>query len=421
MIQSKAWRSVWIVAVLWGTGTVCMPPAGGRQPTAVLAGIDVARRDEFRILAGQRVGLITNHTGRALDGTPTAQLLSEHPAVTLQALFSPEHGYRGRLDVSKIADSQDDQTGTRIYSLYGSNRRPTAEMLGNLDTLVFDIQDIGTRFYTYISTMGEAMKAADQHGKRFVVLDRPNPINGVTVSGPMLDAGAESFVGFHSLPVRHGMTIGELAKMFYRELQLTMPLEVVPCQGWRRPMRWDQTGLRWINPSPNMRSLTQAILYPGIGMLETTNLSVGRGTDTPFEVIGAPWIDPLRLAAEMRRREIPGVACIPIRFTPRSSKYEGEACGGLNFMITDHEVFDPLRLGIELATALQQLSPEQWRGADAIRLMGNRRVLQAILRGRPASEVLAKSREGLEAFRQRRARYLLYAEGEVRPAPGAGD
>jgi uncharacterized protein YbbC (DUF1343 family) len=265
--------------------------------------------------------------------------------VQLAALFSPEHGFEGKLDVSKIGDTKDVSTGLKVHSLYGETRRPTAEMLADIDTVVFDIQDIGARFYTYVSTMGEAMQAAAESKKRFVVLDRPNPIGGIAVAGPMLDRGKESFVGFHRLPVRHGMTIGELARLFKAELKLDLELEVIACEGWQRGDLWDATGLAWINPSPNMRSLTQALLYPGIGLLETTNLSVGRGTDTPFEVIGAPWLDGRKLAAALASRNIPGVTFVPVAFTPASSKFAEKPCGGVNIIITDRERFEPLRTG----------------------------------------------------------------------------
>lgn len=374
----------------------------------VLCGVDVLQRDGFRELAGQRIGLITNHTGLTRGGVNTVTLLHKAPNVSLTALFSPEHGFEGKLDVSKIDDAADQSTGLKIFSLYGKTRRPTKEMLEGIDTLVFDIQDIGTRFYTYISTMGEAMQAAAEHGKRFVVLDRPNPINGIDVAGPMLDAGQESFVGFHSLPVRHGMTIGELAKMFRAELKLDLKLDVIRCEGWKRSTFWDSTGLVWVNPSPNMRSLTQAILYPGIGLIETTNLSVGRGTDTPFEVIGAPWIQPRSLASALNARRIPGVTFVPIRFTPDSSKYADQACGGINIIITDRQQFEPLIVGFAISARLQKLYPTDWKGKDAMRLIGNRKTLDSILAGQSASEVQRVAADGVEQFVKRRTNFLLY-------------
>lgn len=381
------------------------PPA----PTGeVLTGLDVLEQEGFRRLAGQRVGLITNHTGRNRQGVSAVELLHRAEHVQLTALFSPEHGIAGQLDVARIADSEDPTTGLKVYSLYGETRRPTAAMLAEVDTLVFDIQDIGTRFYTYISTMGEAMRAAAEHRKRFVVLDRPNPINGVDVAGPILDRGKESFVGFHTLPVRHGMTIGELARMFQDELKLDLELEVVPCEGWRREDFWEATGLAWINPSPNMRSATEALLYPGIGLLETSNLSVGRGTHTPFEVLGAPWIDGRRLAAELRQRRIPGVAFIPLEFTPNDSKYAHERCGGINLAITDRRTFDPVRTGLEIAVQLRRLYPDAWNAPGLQRLLGHEATLQAILAGKPAEEVLDVARQGLNDFQRRRVKYLIY-------------
>ena len=374
----------------------------------VLTGIDVLVRDNFRQLAGRKIGLITNHTGKSRDGQSTVKLLHEAKNMQLAALFSPEHGFEGKLDISKIGDTQDASTGLKVHSLYGETRRPTAEMLAEIDTVVFDIQDVGARFYTYVSTMGEAMQAAAEHKKRFVVLDRPNPIGGIAVAGPMLDRGKETFVGFHRLPVRHGMTIGELARLFKAELKLDLELEVIACEGWRRAELWDATGLVWINPSPNMRSLTQAILYPGIGLLETTNVSVGRGTDTPFEVIGAPWLNGPKLAAELASRQIPGVTFVPIAFTPASSKFAEKACGGINIIITDRDRFEPLRTGFEIAAALRKLHPDEWDMKPYIRLLGNDAVLAAVQDGKPADEILEVARDGVNEFLRRRQTHLLY-------------
>ena len=406
-------RFGWRLAVALGIASffcipLCSVGASELPADGVATGIDVLQRNGFKQLAGRRVGLITNHTGRNHAGKSTVQLLHEAPNVELVALFSPEHGFEGKLDTSKIGNSQDQKTGLEVYSLYGETRRPTAAMLKEIDTLVFDIQDIGVRFYTYISTMGEAMRAAAEHGKRFVVLDRPNPINGVDVAGPMLDEGQESFVAFHRLPVRHGMTVGELARFFQQELKLDLDLQVIACEGWQRKEAWDATGLVWMNPSPNMRSLTQAWLYPGIGLLETTNISVGRGTDTPFEVIGSPWLDGRRLAAELRERSIAGVTFVPIEFMPTSSKFAGEKCGGVNIIITDWEQFEPLRVGFEIASALRRLYPEAWEATGYMRLLGNRRTLEALLAGKSADEMKAVAEGGVEEFLGRRRRALLY-------------
>ena len=375
---------------------------------SVRNGIDVLESQAFGLLQGQRVGLITNHTGRNLEGLNTVTVLSKAPGVKLAALFSPEHGFEGKLDISKVDNSQDKNTGLVIYSLYGETRKPTPEMLSSIDTVVFDIQDVGARFYTYVSTMGEAMKAAAEHGKKFVVLDRPNPIGGQIVSGPMLDKGQEAFVAFHSLPVRHGMTIGELAKMFRDELKLELDLTVVPCEGWTREMNWDATGLTWINPSPNMRSLTQAILYPGVGLIEMTNVSVGRGTDTPFQVVGAPWISGPLLAQELHRAELPGVAFIPIEFTPQSSKHANAACQGIELIITDRERFESVATGLAIARALRKLYPQAWETKNLNTLLRSQTIRDAILDGSIEPRFDERLREGIFEFQQRRQKYLIY-------------
>jgi uncharacterized protein YbbC (DUF1343 family) len=382
--------------------------ADSKKSAGVLTGIDVLEKQQFKPLVGRRVGLITNHTGRNGDGKSTVELFHSAKNVKLAALFSPEHGFEGKLDVAKIADTKDTRTGIKVYSLYGETRRPTAAMLTDIDTLVFDIQDVGVRFYTYVSTMGEAMRAAAEHKKRFIVLDRPNPLGGVDVAGPMLDAGRESFVAFHRLPVRHGMTVGELARLFKQELKLDLDLEVISCEGWKRGDGWEATGLAWVNPSPNLRSLTQARLYPGVGLLETTNLSVGRGTDTPFEVIGAPWLDGRRLAAALRERSIKGAAFVPIEFTPASSKFADQKCGGVNIIIENWHDFEPVRTGFEIAAQLRRLYPEIWDAKAYMRLLGNKRTLDALLDGKPADEIEAIARDGVADFIGRRRHVLLY-------------
>lgn len=391
---------------------ILLPSISAAQPDAVFQpvrlGIDVLEAQRFQSLAGQRVGLITNHTGRSVDGRSTAEILQATPEVNLTALFSPEHGLEGKLDVAKIGDSRDVKTGLDVFSLYGATRRPTPEMLAGIDTLVFDIQDVGTRFYTYISTMGEAMQAADEEGKRFVVLDRPNPIGGIVVTGPMLDAEKESFVGFHHLPVRHGMTIGEIAKMMKVEKDLELELEIVRCDGWQRTAAWDQTNLTWINPSPNLRNLTQAYLYPGVGLLETTNVSVGRGTDTPFETLGAPWIDGRVLARRLNARAIPGVRFIPVEFTPDASVYKDQPCTGVNIMLTNRDELQSVRVGLEIAASLHALYPQKWQTHNLNRLLGNDLVLQSIRSGEDIDTTLQKASQGVSDFLVSRRQYMIY-------------
>ncbi|MCH7990442.1 MAG: DUF1343 domain-containing protein, partial [Planctomycetes bacterium] len=374
----------------------------------VLTGIDVLQQNGFRSLKGRRLGLITNHTGVNRNGVRTAEIFQKHPDVNLVVLFSPEHGIAGTLDVPGIANSSDSATQLKIYSLYGKTRTPTKESLKGLDTLVFDIQDVGTRFYTYISTMGNAMRAAAENQLRFVVLDRPNPINGIDVAGPVLETGSESFVGFHQLPVRHGMTAGELARMFNAELKLNLDLHVVRLQGWKRRDFYDATGLSWINPSPNMRNLNEALLYPGIGLLEATNLSVGRGTDTPFEVVGAPWIDGVMLAQKLNGSKISGLRFVPIRFTPESSKFQGKQCGGVHLIITDRSKLQPLRLGFEFARQLRSLYPQKWETSNYNRLLSNRKTFDAVLLGKEVDEIEIVYRPELRTFLKRRSAFLLY-------------
>lgn len=385
-------------------------PASAHHPveTTVLTGIDILERNSFRQLESQRIGLITNQTGINTAGISTIQLLNDAKNIDLRAIFSPEHGLLGKLDIPQIENSVDTRTGMEVFSLYGSTRKPEAHMLEAIDTLVFDIQDIGTRFYTYISTMGLAMQAAAEHSKRFVVLDRPNPINGLTVSGPMLDDGRQSFTGFHHLPVRHGMTIGELALMIKADLVLDLELEIIQLEGWQRKDFFDTTGLPWVNPSPNMRSLTEAILYPGIGLLETTNLSVGRGTDTPFELFGAPWLDGNQLARELGQLKLPGISFTPIRYTPDASKFEGELCEGVGIRITDREKFESVRSGLEIAVQLRRLYPQQWEVEKYDRLLVNTAVLSAVRQARPYADIHALFVDDLQTFIGHRAGFLIY-------------
>ncbi|MEK6279038.1 MAG: exo-beta-N-acetylmuramidase NamZ domain-containing protein [Acidobacteriota bacterium] len=373
----------------------------------VLNGIDVLERDGFKQLNGMRVGLITNHTGRNRAGRATIDVLHKSPNVRLVALFSPEHGIRGLAD-EKISDSKDDQTGLPVYSLYGETRRPKAEQLKELDALVFDIQDIGARFYTYISTLGYVMEEAAKVKVPVFVLDRPNPIGGLEVEGPVGDADKPSFTAYHTIPVRHGMTIGEMGQLFNEQRKIGCDLRIIKMDGWRRAMWLDETNLTWVNPSPNMRSLTEATLYPGVGLLETTNVSVGRGTDTPFEVVGAPWIDGQRLAAHLNNQRIPGVRFVPLRFTPKASVFKDEECGGVNIIVTDRARFRPVTSGLEIAVALRQLYPSDWKIDSYLRLLVNSDTLERLKRGESAPDIARSWNAKLDQFRSARAKALLY-------------
>jgi len=373
----------------------------------VLNGIDVLKRDNFKQLAGMKIGLVTNHTGRDREGRPTIDVLNKAAGVKLVSLFSPEHGIRGLAD-EKVSDSKDETTGLPVYSLYGESRRPKPEQLQGLDALVFDLQDIGCRFYTYISTLGNVLEEAAKVKLPVFVLDRPNPIGGNEIGGPTADPDKLSFVVYHTIPVRHGLTIGELAQLFNKQRGFNADLRVIKMDGWRRSMWFDETNLTWVNPSPNMRSLTQATLYPGIGLLETTNVSVGRGTDTPFEVVGAPWIQGDKLADELNRRGIAGARFVPVRFTPKSSVFKDEECGGVNIIITDRNAFQPLLAGVEFATALRKLYPNEWKIDSYLRLLANADTLARIKRGDPTREIVNSWTASLDQFRRARAEFLLY-------------
>jgi uncharacterized protein YbbC (DUF1343 family)/CubicO group peptidase (beta-lactamase class C family) len=382
-------------------------PAIAARVHHVQCGIDVLAAENFARLRNLKVGLVTNHTGRTRDGRSTIDVLFRAPAVKLVRLFSPEHGIRGEVDAA-VANSKDEATGLPIISLYGQTRKPLPRDLEGLDALVYDIQDIGTRFYTYISTLGLLLEAASESGKKVFVLDRPNPIGGVAVSGPLRDEAQASFVAYHALPVRHGMTVGELALLYNAERKIGAKLEVVRCNGWHRADLYDRTGLLWINPSPNMRSLTEAILYPGVGLLETTNLATGRGTDTPFERVGAPWIDPVRFATALDDVAVPGVRFVPISFTPKERQHAQVRCGGVLIVVVNWDAFDPLVLGITLAVKLRALYPQAWQHKGLLRLLANRASYDDIVSFKSVNEITARWRGELEAFRQVRSRYLLY-------------
>jgi uncharacterized protein YbbC (DUF1343 family)/CubicO group peptidase (beta-lactamase class C family) len=379
-------------------------------PARVEVGIDVLKRENFARLRGARIGLITNASGRDGDGARTVDVLQRAPGLTLVALFAPEHGLFADLD-QRIEDGKDDGSRLPIYSLYGERFAPSDQMLAGIDTLVLDIQDVGARFYTYASTMHRALAVASAHKLRVLVLDRPNPIDGIDVAGPLPAPGDVSFVNHHPLPIRHGMTLGELAEMINADEHLGAELEVVRMRGWRRAAYFDQTGLVWTPPSPNLRSVAQAVLYPGVALVEGTNVSVGRGTETPFEVVGAPWIDD-RLASRLQTESLPGVAFASTQFTPTSSTHAGKDCTGIRLSVTDRAAFEPIRTGLAIARALQALYPS-WKPDRLNGIIANRGITNAILSGRPLSDIEAMWKADLDSFRNRRKKYLLYADAEL--------
>ena len=393
-----------ILAICTGV-TAAFP---GDQTPRVLNGIDVLRRQGFAPLEGKRVGLVTNHTGLADDGTATIDLLFKHKACKLVALFSPEHGIRGQAD-SRVESSLDEATGLPVHSLYGETMRPRQEVLREIDALVYDIQDVGARFYTYSTTMAYCMEEAAKARIPFYVLDRPNPIGGLSVEGPMLDADKTSFVGYMSLPVRHGMTLGELARYVNAEKNIGADLHVIEMKGWRRGFYFSDTGQLWVNPSPNMRSLLEAIFYPGVCLLEGTNVSVGRGTDTPFEVIGAPWIEPRRLAAALAEARVPGVEFVPLYFTPAASNFRGQQCGGVNLVLTDRNRFNSVLTGLTLISALRRLYADKFEIDKTIRLLGSAQALDALKRGESPESVMRETTAGMRDFLDRREKVLIYA------------
>jgi uncharacterized protein YbbC (DUF1343 family)/CubicO group peptidase (beta-lactamase class C family) len=382
---------------------------------SVKTGIDVLEAHGFDVLqvAGRkkRIGLVTNQTGVDGDGLRTIDVLAAAPGVTLEAIFSPEHGVTGTLDTTDINNSKDAATGVPVYSVYGGTdaaRRPSADVMKSLDAVVIDIQDAGVRFYTYETTLGYFLEAAASAGVEVIVLDRPDPVTGSFVQGPVADAGRESFTNYWTVPVRHGMTLGELAKMFNGERNINAKLTVVPMEGWQRGDWFDSTGLAWVNPSPNLRSVTEAALYPGVALIEGTNVSVGRGTDTPFEVVGAPWIKGRELAAYLNARGIAGVRFVPVTFAPTAAVYSGQKCEGVNVVLTERNALDGPELGIELAAALQRLYPANFKIGRMAALLVNQGAFDGLMAGEDPRRIAQDWQETLEKFEIVRQKYLIY-------------
>jgi uncharacterized protein YbbC (DUF1343 family)/CubicO group peptidase (beta-lactamase class C family) len=382
---------------------------------SVQTGIDVLEAHSFdpiRAATGKKkIGVLTNQTGVDLQGRRTIDVLAQAPGISLDAIFSPEHGVTGSLDTLHVGNSTDAATGVPVYSVYGGSdaaRRPSLDVLKSLEAVVVDIQDVGARYYTYETTLGYFLEAAAKVGIELIVLDRPNPVTGSFVQGPIPDAGRESFVNYFPVPVRHGMTIGELAKMFNAERNINARLTVVPMEGWMRGDWYDSTSLPWINLSPNMRSLTEATLYMGVGVVEGTNVSVGRGTETPFELLGAPWIKATELAQYLNGRSISGVRFVPVSFTPNASVYAGQKCEGVNIVLVDRNGFDGPELGVELASALHKLYAEQFHLDRMIELLPNQAAYDAIAGGQDPRRIADDWRESLEKFQKVRDKYLIY-------------
>jgi uncharacterized protein YbbC (DUF1343 family) len=380
-----------------------------RRPHAgrVQVGLDVLEAEKFAPLRGKHVGLITNHTGLDYQGRTTIELLAHAQGVQLVALFSPEHGIAGHAD-ENVASSKDPSTGLPIYSLYGDTRRPTDEMLKGIDALVFDVQDAGVRFYTYTTTMGYCMEEAAKRGIAFYVLDRPNPINGDTIEGPMLDSDKTAFVAYFPMPVRYALTIGELAQLYNGEKQLQCDLHVIPMKNWHRNYFYESTGLRWIPPSPNLRTLKGAILYPGLEGLQNAGVSVGRGTEAPFEEFGAPWIDGEEVAAALNARSLPGLRFSNQPYIPVTGLYAGQHCGGVGIRVTDRAAVRSMTMGLEIAAVLLKKYPAHFDVTKTITLLGNDATLEALKAGTPVEQIVSSWSADLAAFDQVRRKYFLY-------------
>src|SRR5208283_3663148 len=356
----------------------------------VQTGLDVLESEKFASLRGKHVGLITNHTGVDFQGRSTVELLANAPGVQLVALFSPEHGIAGH-NIDKVSSSKDPSTGLPIYSLYGEQLRPTDDMLKDIDALVFDVQDAGVRFYTYTTTMAYCMEEAAKHGIAFFVLDRPNPLSGDILEGPMLDADKTSFFAYYPIPVRYALTIGELAQFYNSENHINADLRVIKMKYWHRNYFFESTGSRWIPPSPNLRTLKGSILYPGLEILQSAGVSVGRGTEAPFEEFGAPWMDGEDVAAELNAKNLPG-----------------QRCGGVGVKVTDRAAARSMRMGLEIAAILQKKYPQQFDSSKILQLIGNDKAVRDLQAGTSPEQIVRSWAAGLAAFDQVRRKYLLY-------------
>jgi uncharacterized protein YbbC (DUF1343 family) len=377
------------------------------RPARVQTGLDVLEAEKFAPLRGKHVGLITNHTGLDSQGRSTVDVLSHAAGFQVIALFSPEHGLAGRND-EKVSSTKDPSTGLPVYSLYGETRRPTEEMLKGIDALVFDVQDAGVRFYTYTATMGYCMEEAAKRKIAFFVLDRPNLLGGEIIEGPTLDADKTNFVAYFPLPVRYALTIGELAQFFNTENHIGADLHVITMRNWHRNYFFESTGIKWIPPSPNLRTIKGSIVYPGIEILQSAGVSVGRGTQAPFEEFGAPWMNGDEVAAALNARNLPGLRFAGQPFIPIAGLYSGQRCGGVSIKITDRFKVRSMRVGLEIAAILQKLYPKQFEISKMIELVGNSDTMQQLQSGVAPEKIVASWSDSLAAFDQVRRKYFLY-------------
>ncbi len=399
-------RLLFLLVVLLAP-TILTPAADA----GVVPGLEVLLTEQVSLVQGKRVGLITNQCGVDRRMRHVVDLLPKVPGVKVTALFALEHGVRGMVQAGgSVVDTTDPRSGIPVFSLYGQTRRPTPEMLKNVDVLVYDIQDVGARFYTFISSLGECMEAAADHGIPFVVLDRPNPLADLLIEGPILDvARFRSFVGAYAIPIRYGWTPGELAGFVRDGIKKDLKLTVVKMKNYKRSLWYDETGLQWIAPSPNIPSPASAIVYPGMCLFEGTNLSEGRGTTQPFELIGAPWLDSYQVVDDLTALQLPGVLFRPASFTPTFSKYQGEGCQGIQVHVSDRRRFEPVRAALHMLAAIKKSHPSQFQWRDSIdRLSGTDAVRKAIDAGTPVDRILASWRPELDKFNATRKRYLLY-------------
>ena len=405
----------WMLAGACDATVAAQKPAAKKKSTGtsrgragrVQTGVETLEIEKYASLKGKRVGLISNHTGQDSQGRSTVELLAHAPGVQLVALFSPEHGIAGHAD-DKVASSRDASTGVPVYSLYGEHLRPTDEMLKGIDALVFDVQDAGVRFYTYTTTMGYCMEEAAKRGIKFYVLDRPNPLNGEIVEGPMLDPEKTSFVAYFPVPVRYGLTIGELAQFFNAENHINVELHVIKMKNWHRNYFFESTGNRWIPPSPNLRTLKGSILYPGLEILQNAGVSVGRGTEAPFEEFGAPWINGEEVAAELNAKGLPGLRFENHPFIPVSGLYAGQRCGGVGIKVTDRVTARSMRMGLEIAEILEKKYPTHVDLAKTVDLLGNDETVRQLQSGTAPEEIVAGWGKDLAAFDAVRRKYYMY-------------